>query len=351
MEIDVKLLDKCPEVTDYEKDLIRHIDVNHESQSSVAKHYSKTPSTISIQHRKAVARFNEWAQNRQKQEKTARKEDFDKKVFHYFLKGLSPSQTIEKLGDPERIFELWKEHRKFMEDDYLKALRKLAEYSYEPSGNSYYPLSEELTLALKDMSQWVDMLNDEDEEVRAVLEEQGIKGGLAFGGYGPTSDGVKELAGKLFQTQSDLVSMGNQKENLRQKLERTQNILSATQKTLDNAQRKVERLQRLEKYENLSEEKRESLRLEIESAQGFATDIHNKVKELHALKKKLEEEVDYLRLNKDGVLDTLKQAQDNIKRDLEDSILEALGNLQLNDVMKLYRDALERKFYKTAIAQ
>lgn len=78
MEIDIKLLDNCPRIlTDYEKDLIRRINVNHESQSSVAKHYGKTPSTISLQHKKAVGRFDEWVQNRQKQEKTACKEARD----------------------------------------------------------------------------------------------------------------------------------------------------------------------------------------------------------------------------------------------------------------------------------
>ncbi len=145
--------------------------------------------------------------------------------------------------------------------------------------------------------------------------------------------------------------MSNQKENLRQQLEETENILSDTRKTLDDAQRKGKKLQRLEKYEYLSEEKRESLRLEIESAQRLATSLHNNVEELQALKKNLETEVDYLRQNKDGVLDTLRQTKDNIKKDFEDSILEVLGNLQLNDALKLYNDALRRKVYKTAIAR
>lgn len=342
MAIDVKLLDKCPEVTDYEKDLIRRIDVNHESQSSVAKHYSKTPPTISIQHSKAVARFNEWAQNRQKQEKAASNDDFDKQVFRMFRRGILPDKVIEKLGNVDRVLSLWEKYQKLKENDYYQAQSKIARCGYETNRDSDYPLCEQLDNLIEER----DMLFEEDEEVRAVLEEQGVKAGLAFGGYGPTSDGVRELAGKLFQTQSDLVSVSNQKENLRQKLEETQNTVLDTQKTLDNAQRKVKRLQRLEKYENLSEEKRESLRLEIELAQGFATDIHNKVEELQALKKKLKEEVDYLRLNKDGVLDTLRQTKDNIKRDLEDSILEVLGNLQLNDVMKLYSNALRRKVCK-----
>jgi hypothetical protein len=111
-----------PVLSDYEKDLIRRIDTNRETQTSVAKFYKKSPATISIQHKKALEKFTSWLETRGKQEKAQPEEDFDGQVFRLFNKGLTPNKVVARLGKSERVFKLWEKFRRFMEDDYCKAL-------------------------------------------------------------------------------------------------------------------------------------------------------------------------------------------------------------------------------------
>jgi len=111
MNIDVKLFEKCPVLTDYEKDLIRRIDINHETQASVAKSYGKSPATISIQHKKALEKFNAWLKKREK-EKVLPEEDFDKQVFKMLNKGIGPAEIVAKIGrarEVAKLAELWEQ--------------------------------------------------------------------------------------------------------------------------------------------------------------------------------------------------------------------------------------------------
>jgi hypothetical protein len=140
MIIDTKLLDECPVLSDYEKDLIRRIDINHETQASVARFYKKSPSTISIQHKKAIEKFSTWLKGKGQQEKTHREEDFDKQAFAMFNKGLPPNKVIVELGNADRVFKLWKKHRELMDDDYCLALDIVVPW-IRMSGNLKYPLA------------------------------------------------------------------------------------------------------------------------------------------------------------------------------------------------------------------
>jgi len=107
MEIDLKQLDKCPVLTDYEKDLVRRVDANHETQARVAKSFEKTTSTICTQHKKALGKFDKWLQSTEKQDKPSADEDFDRKVFRMFHRGILPDMDIEKLGNVDRVLGLW----------------------------------------------------------------------------------------------------------------------------------------------------------------------------------------------------------------------------------------------------
>jgi len=111
MNIDAKLLEKCSLLTDYEKDLVRRIDINHETQASVAKSYGKSPATISIQHKRALGKFNAWLKGREK-EKVLPEEDFDKQVFKMLNKGIGPAEIVAKIGrarEVAKLAELWEQ--------------------------------------------------------------------------------------------------------------------------------------------------------------------------------------------------------------------------------------------------
>jgi len=98
-------------LTDYEKDLIRRIDINHKTQTGVAKSYGKSPATISIQHKKTLEKFDSWLKKRGK-EKVLPEEDFDKQVFKMLNKGIGPAEIVAKIGrarEVAKLAELWEQ--------------------------------------------------------------------------------------------------------------------------------------------------------------------------------------------------------------------------------------------------
>ena len=112
MNIDVELLEKCSVLTDYEKDLIRRIDGHHETQVRVARHYEKSPGTISIQHKKALEKFTAWLKKRGESEKALPQQDFDKQVFKMLNKGIGPAEIVAKVGrarEVAKLAELWEQ--------------------------------------------------------------------------------------------------------------------------------------------------------------------------------------------------------------------------------------------------
>jgi hypothetical protein len=352
MQIGIKILNKCPALTHEQRELIERVDINHETLSSIAKSVGKTPSTICTQHKKALEKFTGWMRDMEKHEAPA-KVDLSKLAFRMYRKGKLPNYLIATHGRPNEFISLWKQYRELEEDDFYQVQSKLAEIGLEPSKDSDYPLSDQLDNLIYERNWYV----DEDEKAREVLDEYGVKGGTISGGYGSLSEGVQRLGDELLKTRTALISANQQKEDLRElleekdkQLEETMDKLSNTEKTLDNERLKVKKLLRLEKYERISDEERKSLELEIEVAQKLIASLNKKVEELQLSKANLEKEVNWLKQNKEGAINTLMQVKANVKKDIADSVLETLGNLQYSDVLKLYITALKRKLYKTAVA-
>jgi hypothetical protein len=346
MNINVNLLDKCPELSDYEKDLIRRVDIDHETQAGVAKSLEKTTSTVSIQHKAALKKFEAWRQRTEREKADLSKDTFERDVFRLFLQNKLPDAVIAEFGRADEVVELWDKYSRIKEDDYYRAQSKLAEYGYSPSADSRYPVSEQLEQALDDLNDWGEWLNEEDAKVRAVLGEQGIKGGAALGGYGSTAEGVQSLAERLHQTQLALNSVNKQKEDLSRRLDETTKKLSDTAKKLEDEQFLVLKLRRLEKYENMSDEKRESLQREVSAAQNLIKSLNQKVVELRVLKTDLEAEVNGLRRQKKDVISLFNHIRVDARNNIKDTVLEVLGGLRLNEVLDLYGEASLRQLQK-----
>ena len=208
MKTDFELLDECPDLTDYKRDLIRRIDVNHETQVSVAKSLGKETSTISLQHKNALDKFTKWVQNQEKKESVLSEEEFDKQVFRMFNKDWSPNKVVEKLGHLERVFELWKRYRGFLEDDYCMALKKIIEYGFEPSKSSKHPLSEQIGRII---GEWY-WLAEEKKLILNLLKEKGygpFTVGLSEDGHGSAYDAVKRVIDHLIKKVQVLESLAH----------------------------------------------------------------------------------------------------------------------------------------------
>jgi len=143
MEIDLKLLDKCPILTPDQKELIKRVDINHETLSSIAKSHGKTASTICTQHKKALEKLADWMRDTAEKEAPA-DGDFSRKVFQMFRRGKIPDAVIARFGRPDEIISLWKKYRELKEDDYYEAQSKLTEIGIEPSEDSDCTLSEQV---------------------------------------------------------------------------------------------------------------------------------------------------------------------------------------------------------------
>lgn len=182
MNIDVNLLEKCPVLTDYEKDLIKRIDINGETQASVAKSYGKSPATISIQRKKALEKFNAWLKKRGK-EKVLPKEDLDKEAFKRFNQGMPPNKAVEELGHADRVFKLWEKHRKIRQDDYCEALDILYKWIKEEDC-AEYPVREYPLAARVEKLRWDEFtLFGEHRLTWDLLEKHGLTHDLEDGDF------------------------------------------------------------------------------------------------------------------------------------------------------------------------
>ncbi len=192
MEINIELLGKCPVLSDYQKDLIKRIGVDQETQASVAEFYGKAKSTISVQHRKALAKFSDWIEERRKHGNVQDEEDFDKRVFKLFNTGVFPNRVVEELGNVKRVTELWKKYREFVEDDYLMAVEKTSKYGFKPNRSSRTPLADQVQRIINERY-W---LADEKESTWKLINE--LKYGVYTIGinkndYGSTPKAVRRV--------------------------------------------------------------------------------------------------------------------------------------------------------------
>jgi len=297
MNIDVKLLEKCPVLTDYEKDLIRRIDIDHETQTKVAKSYGKSPATISIQRKRSLGKFNVWLNEREKGKRPLSEEDFDKQVFRLFNKGWPPNKVVAKVGRAERVFKLWEKYRRLMEDDYLKALIRAAEYGLEASVNSSYPLMQHVDYLIAENC----VLCEERDQIWSLVKEKG----LTYGIDEEATDSAYEAVKRLVERETALKS----------KFKKSQeNVKALKQESIEKDRKigvltsEVEKLSRLGKYEGLTDEQiqvrrktlqildktidRQSgrlsnLNLQVDTAKCVIFDLHTKTRE--TIKKHLAE--------------------------------------------------------------
>ncbi len=268
MEIDTKLLERCPVLTSRERTLIRRIDVENESQACVAESLGKTASTISIQHKKALKKLNEWTQDREGQREVPAQVSFDRTVFRMFRRGVSPDAVIEKLGNVDQVLALWEKFRKLREDDYCAALNVALESGFPGQG------ADPVSSALQDRIEACEMYESEDDKIREILDKQGIVGGTSKGGYGWTSEGVQRLANKLSEMRATLMQAAYLVEDNRRKDEQ---IAALEEENAD--------LSRLRKYEDLTDE---VIQLRKADVQALATEVGR----LEDQRQKLKREVD-----------------------------------------------------------
>jgi len=310
MNLDIKLLHKCPELTDYEKDLIRRIDINNETQASVAKHYGKTPSTVSLQHKKALEKFNAWIQNRSKREGDLVERDLDKKVFRLFNQGLPPSKVVEKLGRADYVFRLWREYCKLMQDDWSAALQILDNYGIEGREDSERPVAERVESLCKENFG----LSLEKAFIWDLVEKAGFTKGLDKNEDGSASEAVKRLS-EYYQAALRVIGQRDETiESLNLASSRKDRQIEAL--TIENA-----KLSHLRKYETLTDE-------EIEQRKQTIQQLDNSIDEKRSQR-------DLARLDADA----MQKICDGLRSKPRETLLYILGQLSMEDGLDLLNEA------------
>jgi len=191
MGIDIKLLKECSVLTERERELLLRVGVNGEKLSDVARSLDLHKSTVSTQLRRGREKLIEWIQNREEKNKTSIKEAFSKRAFRMFNKGMPPNKVAEILGDVEGVAKLWKLYHMLAEDDYSMALRKVAEYGFEPDKSSKHPLSDQVSTIIEE-HYW---LRDDKKLVWKYLRDNLY--GINEYAHGSTRDAVKRVIDHL----------------------------------------------------------------------------------------------------------------------------------------------------------
>jgi hypothetical protein len=190
MKINIKDLKECPVLSDYKRELLTRVYVDGETQSAVAQSLKKDPSTISIQLKKALAKFKSWMQSKEKKSKKSAEEDFDKKVFRLFRKGKLPDSVIAEIGRADEVISLWNKYTKLMEGDFYRCLSTLNEYGWEVDQDSKHAVSELLEHFLNEYCS----LSEERKLIQRVVEDTGLIVWVGNPGILSPLDAVKKLA-------------------------------------------------------------------------------------------------------------------------------------------------------------
>jgi len=334
MDINIKSLDECPKLTEYEKDLIRRINIKVETQASVAKLYKKNPSTISLQRKKALKKFTAWMQNREKKEAASLHEDFDKQVFRLLNRNWTANRIIEKLGNPERVVELVEIHRQNMQDDYYKACEKVAEAGWKIDENSRYPLTTQIDNIVSER----DSAYFEKEEVLKYLKEAGVNcNPKQFDVYGSVLDAVKSLAEDYCQAKNKL----REAEATNRMLELVKDRLS---KQIEPLRSENAELSKLEKYEGLTDEQIQARRETIRELDNQRIEIireqDSECTQLRVQKKILE-----------GEIVALTQIKTELETDIQGVISRCIAKLRFDDLVRLWTNSVKSNLWTTLIAQ
>jgi hypothetical protein len=190
MKINTKDLNECPVLSAYERELLRRVYVDGETQSAVAKSLKKDPSTISIQLKKAFVKFDSWMQSIAKRGKVSAEEDLGKKVFRLFRKGKLPDAVIAEIGRVDEVSSLWNKYTKLRGDDYYQCLSTLNDYDWEVDQDSKHPVSDMLEFLLSDYSSSL----EERKLILKVVEDTGLIKWVGKPGILSPLDAVKRLA-------------------------------------------------------------------------------------------------------------------------------------------------------------
>ncbi len=112
MEIDESLLERS-QLSPYEKELIRLIDIQGIEVTKVALQKEKDKSTISIQHNKALEKLQKFMEGIKYKEISG---ELASRIFAQFEKGMEPAKIVIKLKQaPEVVkakYEQWLELKK-----------------------------------------------------------------------------------------------------------------------------------------------------------------------------------------------------------------------------------------------
>jgi predicted DNA-binding protein (UPF0251 family) len=131
--INNEILEICPVLTKYEKEIMRLLHIEGKNMEYAAQHFEKSSSTISIQNKKAVEKYDKWASNEGKkivsdiikaekiEEKSGTKKNIEQeknkvegelaaKVYKLFKKGSKPEDVVIILKQtPKVINQLYRE--------------------------------------------------------------------------------------------------------------------------------------------------------------------------------------------------------------------------------------------------
>jgi len=289
MGIDVKLLDKCAVLTDYEKELVRRIDVKGEIQASVARFYKKTPSTICLQHKQALNKFLEW----EKKQESPPEANLDKHVFERLNRGDSPWVIIADVGHGDEVIDLSEKWRELHKDDYWSAWNLLRSYG---------------------------LASGFEEEEK------------------PLTNAVEATVDWLNEAYDDLRERQREIRDLRQKLEDATKNSKALSSQLNAAQEEIVWLERFKKYEGLSDEMKQALQGEVDLLRSIVRDLKSKIEDLKIEKNSLEMNVG-----------SFKRIETEVKTDIQNAVLQYMGSLQLSDVLRIYNVALRSRIPQAVV--
>jgi len=262
MEINIKLLEQCPELSDYQKDLIKRVDVDGESQISVARLYKKSRSTICSQIKKARKKLVGWM----KKHESPAEANLDKYVFGRLNRGDSPKVIIADAGHSDEIIKLSEKWRKLHDDDYWAAWNVLNSYSLM---QGFEEEEKPLAKAVESLIDWLE-------------------------------DGHQDLNEKTSENENLKLQLEDLNNKRLQQLENLNSKLSNVSNELDEAEAEIERLSRLRKYEGLTDEQIQvrrktlhmldtaidkqsgrlsNLNLQVDTAKCVIFDLHTKTRE------------------------------------------------------------------------
>lgn len=233
--INSNLIEVCPALNSYQKELLNLIYVEEKSIFNAAKHFKKKSPTISSQYKNAVEKYDKWASSdgrkiivsvvnmpkispRKIMEKDSNQTESEgelaSKAFKLFKKGMKPSNVVIELKKPPSIInKLFREYKGIPEntpiEEFLDLNKRLEQLDEETN--------DIIGLIAKQQNDYVGLIENDAESFNLVELSNMLW----------NSDNVN----KLLTTFSEIKSPGNQLKNAINK------IIQLTKKVEKNQQR------------------------------------------------------------------------------------------------------------------